>query len=661
MMVSIARTLTTSTILPNVSITPKLQHLQYNDKRSHETLNRSIPLSQFEQTKILESQLVSLLDSSGNVNESKQIHAHIIRKGLDQCCYVITKLVRVLTSKFDVLMEPYPVRTFQQVKRPNPFLYTALIRGYAMQGHLIKSVIMYNFMRRQGISPVSFTFTSLLKASNAVGGVRLGVQIHGQIINLGGFGPDLYVSNTLIDMYVRCDLLDSARKVFDEMPERDAISWTSLIVAYTRYGNMEEAVELFDGLPMKDMVAWTTMVMGFSQNGKPREALEYFDRMLEAQVETDEVTLASVISACAQLGATKYAKWVQDVANRAGFGPTDNIVIGSALINMYSKCGCIEEARNVFDKMKNKNVYSYSSLILGLAMHGCANEAINLFENMLKTDIKPNKVTFLGVLSACSHAGLVQQGQNFFAAMEKEHGVTQTVDHYTCMVDLLGRAGLIEDAYDVIKTMPMPPHAGVWGALLGACRIHGKPEFAEIAATHLFELEPNAIGNYILLSNTYASARKWNEVSRIRALFRSKGLKKNPASSWVEGAKGVIHEFFAGDMNHPRTLEIKRELEDLVYKLTLDGYTPVLSCAPYDVNDDEKKKILLGHSEKLALAYGLLVDCGIIRIMKNVRICEDCHVVMCGASKISGREIIVRDNTRFHHFCNGECSCNNFW
>ncbi|KAD7479241.1 hypothetical protein E3N88_02377 [Mikania micrantha] len=657
MMVSISRTLPTTKIPPHVSINLKLQPLQFDGR----SFNPLIPSSQFQQTKILESQLVSLLDNSINVDQSKQIHAHVIRKGLDQCCYVITKLVRVLTAKFDVPMDPYPVRTFQQVKHPNPFLYTALIRGYAMQGSLMKSVMMYNLMRRQGIGPISFTFTSLLKACSDVDGVSLGVQIHGQIIKFGGFGSDLYVSNTLIDMYVRCVLVDSARKVFDEMPKKDEISWTSLIVAYTRHGDMEEAGKLFDGLPVKDMVAWTTMVMGFSQNGKPRESLEYFDRMLEARVETDEVTLASVISACAQLGATKYAKWVQDVADRTGFGPTNNVVIGSALIDMYSKCGCIEEACNMFDKMKNKNVYSYSSLILGLAMHGCAQEAIDLFEKMLKTNIKPNKVTFLGVLTACCHAGLVQQGQNLFAAMEKEHGITRTVDHYTCMVDLLGRAGLIEDAYDVIKAMPMSPHAGVWGALLGACRIHGNPDIAEIAANHLFELEPNAIGNYILLSNTYASARKWNEVSKIRALFRSKGLKKNPASSWVEGAKGVIHEFFAGDMNHPRTSEIKRELEDLVCKLTVDGYTPILSCVPYDVSDYEKKKILLGHSEKLALAYGLLVDCGIIRIMKNVRICEDCHVVMCGASKISGREIIVRDNTRFHHFCNGVCSCNNFW
>ncbi|XP_023754348.1 pentatricopeptide repeat-containing protein At5g44230 isoform X1 [Lactuca sativa] len=643
MMVSISRTPTTSKILPNLSIINKQQPPQYVHQR-----------------KILESQIVSLLDSSNNLNQAKQIHAHIIRKCLDQCSYVITKLIRVLTAKFNVPMDPYPLRVFHQVKHPNPFLFTALIRGYSVQGPFMESVNLYNLMRRQGIGPVSFTFTALLKACSG-GGVSLGMQIHGQVISLGMFTYDLFVGNTLIDMYVRGELLDSARKVFDEMSERNEISWTTLIVAYARHGNMDEASELFQGLPTKDMVAWTSMVMGFSQNANPRKALDYFEKMQEAQVKTDEVTLASVISACAQLGAPKYAKWVREVAEKAGFGPENNIIIGSALVDMYSKCGCIDDACNVFDKMPEKNVYSYSSLILGFAMHGYAQKAINLFEKMVKTDVKPNVVTFLGVLTACSHGGLVKQGQDLFEVMEKDYNVTPNADHYTCMVDLLGRAGCIDDAYDLINKMPILPHAGVWGALLGACRIHKNPKIAEIAANHLFELEPNAIGNYILLSNTYASAKKWNDVSRIRGLFRSKGLKKNPAYSWVEGAKGVIHEFLAGDMGHPRSLEIKRELEDLLCKLRLDGYKPVLSCVPYDVSDDEKMKILWGHSEKLALAYGLLGDSRIIRIVKNIRICEDCHVVMCGASKVSGREIVVRDNMRFHHFHDGVCSCNNFW
>ncbi|KAI3747731.1 hypothetical protein L6452_10343 [Arctium lappa] len=309
MMVSISRTVTTTKVPTNPSNIPKLHFPHSNHQRSQQTLN---PFSRLQQTKILESQLVSLLDSCSNLSQTKQIHAHIIRKGLDQCCYVITKLLRVLNAKFDVPMDLYPRRAFQQVKHPNPFLYTALIRGYAVQGPFMESVMLYNLMRRQGIGPVSFTFTALLKACSGDVGVSLGMQIHGQVTSLGGFTSDLYVGNTLIDMYVRCQLLDSARKVFDEMPERDVISWTSLIVAYVRNGNMKEAGELFDGLPVKDMVAWTAMIMGFSQNAEPKEALEHFDRMLEARVETDEVTLASVISACAQFGATKYAKWVRE-------------------------------------------------------------------------------------------------------------------------------------------------------------------------------------------------------------------------------------------------------------------------------------------------------------------------------------------------------------
>ncbi|KAI3519209.1 hypothetical protein L1887_08236 [Cichorium endivia] len=241
MMVSISRTPTTTKILPNLSIFSKQQTPHYNHQGPQEIVAPFISSSRLQQTKLLESRLVSLLDSSNNLNQAKQIHGHIIRKGLDQCCYVITKLVRVLNAKFDVPMDPYPRRAFQQVKRPNPFLFTALIRGYSVQGPFMESVTLYNLMRRQGIGPVSFTFTALLKACTGAGGVSLGMQIHGQVISLGGFSSDLYVGNTLIDMYVRCEFLDSGRKVFDEMTERDEVSWTSLIVAYVRRGNMEEA------------------------------------------------------------------------------------------------------------------------------------------------------------------------------------------------------------------------------------------------------------------------------------------------------------------------------------------------------------------------------------------------------------------------------------
>ncbi|KAI4317458.1 hypothetical protein L6164_025325 [Bauhinia variegata] len=632
--------------------------------REQEPLPSSIyvPYSQLQLRKLLELQVISFLHGCTNINQIKQVHALLFRKDLHQCCYVVTKLIRMLT-KLEVQMDSYPRLVFRQVKHPNPFLWTALIRGYALQGPFSESVRLYNCMRKEGIGPVSFTFSALFKACGSVLDVTLGTQIHAQTIWIGGFASDLYVGNTMIDMYIKCGLLDYGRKVFDEMTERDVISWTELIVAYARTGDMKSAGDLFDGLPMKDMVAWTAMVTGYAQNAMPRKALEVFEQMQDAGIEVDEVTLVGVISACAQLGASKYANWIRNIAENSKFRPANNVVVGSALIDMYSKCGNVEDAYKVFERMEERNVFSYSSMIVGFAMHGRAHAAIELFFEMLKTDTKPNHVTFIGVLTACSHAGMVDKGRQLFATMEKCYGVSPNVDHYACMVDLLGRAGLFEEALQLVETMPMEPNGGVWGALLGASNIHGNPDVAEIAASHLFEFEPDSIGNYILLSNTYASAGRWSDVSRVRKLMREKKLKKNPGCSWVEAKKGVIHEFFAGDMTHPESSQIKKALEDLIERLKAVGYQPNLSSVPYDVTDDQKRRVLMTHSEKLALAYGLLsTDAGsTIKIMKNIRICEDCHIVMCAASKVTGRKIVVRDNMRFHHFLNGTCSCGNFW
>ncbi|XP_044474419.1 pentatricopeptide repeat-containing protein At5g44230-like [Mangifera indica] len=612
--------------------------------------------------KILENQLISALDGCHNLLQIKQVHAQILRKGLDQCCYVLTKLIRML-NKINIPMDSYPRLIFEQVKYRNPFLWTSLIRGYSLQGCLKESILLYGSMRREGIDPVSFTFSALFKACSETLDVSLGRQLHAQTILVGGFVSDLYVGNTLIDMYVKCGFLDCGCKVFDEMPEKDVISWTELIVAHMKTGDMKSASVLFDSLPLKDMVAWTAMVTGYTQNAKPREAIEYFERMQNSGVETDEVTLVGVISACAQLGAVKFADWVCDIAKRSGFGHRNNVVVGSALIDMYSKCGSLEDAYRIFEEMKERNVYTYSSMIVGLAMHGRAHAALQLFHEMLQMETKPNRVTFVGVLTACSHMGLVEQGRQLFASMEKCYGVVPSADHYACMVDLLGRAGHLKEAFELAQAMPVEPHGGVWGALLGACKIHGNPDIAGVAACHLFEIEPDAIGNYILLSNIYASARRWDDVSRVRKLMKEKGLKKNPGFSWVEGNKGDIHEFLSGDVTHSNFSEIKQVLEDILNRLTAHGYQPKLSSVPYDVADEEKKRILATHCEKLALAFGVLTTSAgcIIRIMKNLRICEDCHMFMCGTSQVTGREIIVRDNMRFHHFQDGKCSCGDFW
>ncbi|KAL1328721.1 hypothetical protein HN51_038522 [Arachis hypogaea] len=613
--------------------------------------------------KALESQLVSVLQGCTNLKKVKEVHAHIYRNDLHQCSYVITKLIRVLTV-LHVPVESYPRLVFSQVQNPiNPFLWTALVRGYALKGPLSEAFRLYASMRTEGIGPVSFMFSALFTACGAARDATLGAQVHAQTVLVGGFESDLYVNNTMINMYVKCGSLHCARKVFDEMSERDVVSWTELIVAYAKSGDMGSAQELFDGLNVKDMVAWTAMVTGYAQNAMPKKALEFFERLQNEGLEADEVTLIGAISACAQLGASKYANWIRDIAENSRFEPAKSVLVGSALIDMYSKCGNVEEAHNVFSRMKQRNVFSYSSMIAGFAMHGRAHAAIELFYEMLKTETKPNHVTFLGVLTACTHAGMVEQGQRVFETMEKCYGVAPTADHYACMADLLGRAGHLEKALQLVQTMPMEPNGGVWGALLGASHIHKNPDVAEVASSHLFELEPDNIGNYLLLSNTYAAAGRWDDVSRVRKLMKEKNLRKNPGCSWVEAKNGMVHEFFAGDATHPEIGEIKKALDDLMERLKGIGYQPNLSSVPYDIGDEEKKRLLMAHSEKLALAYGLLVtDPGsTIKIMKNLRICEDCHIVMCGASKITGRKIVVRDNMRFHHFLNGTCSCSNFW
>ncbi|KAE9602965.1 hypothetical protein Lal_00050223 [Lupinus albus] len=613
--------------------------------------------------KVLECELVSILQGCTTLNQIKRVHAFIYRNNLNQSSYVITKLLRVLTTLRHVPIHTYPLLLFSQVHNPNPFLWTALIRAYAHKGYIFEAFRLYGSMRMKCTGPVSFTFSALFSACGAARDARLGAQVHAHTISIGGFASDLYVNNTMIDMYVKCELLSCARKVFDEMPERDVVSWTTLIVAYAKIGDMGLAGDLFDELPVKDMVAWSAMVNGYAQNAMPKKALEFFELLRNEGVEIDEVTLVGVISACAQLGASKYANWIRDIAGSSRFRPENNVLVGSALIDMYSKCGNVEEAYHVFKGMKERNVFSYSSMIAGFAIHGSANEAMKLFYEMLETEIKPNHVTFVGVLTACSHAGMVDQGQQIFATMEKCYGVAPTADHYACMTDLLGRAGHLEKAHRLIETMPMKPNGAVWGALLGASHIHGNPDIAETASKHLFELEPDNIGNYLLLSKTYASAGRWDDVSRVRKLMREKKLKKNPGYSWFEAKDGKVHEFFAGDVTHPEITEIKKELDDLMERLKATGYQPNLCSAPYDVSDNEKRHLLMTHSEKLALAFGLLrSDAGsTIKIMKNLRICEDCHIVMCGASKVTGRKIVVRDNMRFHHFLNGACSCSNFW
>ncbi|KAL6873848.1 hypothetical protein ACP4OV_013930 [Aristida adscensionis] len=617
--------------------------------------------------------LLAAVAASPSTRHLRHLHALAVRLPLPPLSlpFLLSRLLRRLAAlpppppPQRAPLLPYALAVFSSLSPPDPFLAAALLRLAHLTAPPLEAFRVFSRLRRAhgGELPfLPFAFSPLAKSAAAARSLHAASAAHAVAILVGGFDKHRFVENSLIGAYVACGDVGAARRVFDEMAVKDVISWTSIVVAYSRSGDMGSAEEVFRQCPVKDMVAWTAMVTGYAQNAMPMKALEVFEQMAAAGMDIDEVSLTGAISACAQLGALRRAAWVHEIADRNGFGR--NVVVGSGLVDMYAKCGLINEAHKVFDGMQEKNVYTYSSMIAGLASHGRANDAIALFKDMVRrAAVEPNHVTFIGVLTACSHAGMVKEGRYYFAQMKDKYGISPSADHYACMVDLLGRAGLVNEALDLAKSMTMEPHGGVWGALLGACRIHGNTEVAKVAAERLFQLEPEGIGNYVLLSNTLASAGEWGEVSKVRKLMRSRRLKKEPAISWFEGRDGLVHQFFAGDNTHPRAYEIKKALLRLVAKLKLAGYVPILNSIVYDVNDEEKERLLMGHSEKLALSFGLLSlgSRSTIRIVKNIRICEDCHLFMRLVSKVEPIEIIIRDNMRFHHFKDGECSCHGFW
>lgn len=343
-------------------------------------------------------------------------------------------------------------------------------------------------------------------------------------------------------------------------------------------------------------------------------------------------------------------------------GLEQNVFVGTSIIDMYCKCGRVEMARKAFERMKEKNVKSWSAMIAGYGMHGYAKEALEVFYDMKRIGIKPNYITCISVLAACSHAGLVEEGWDCFKSMKRNFGVEPGVEHYGCMVDLLGRAGLLGKAYDLIKGMKVKPDSVVWGALLAGCRMHKNLELAEISARKLFELDSSNCGYYVLLSNMYADAGRWADVERIRVLMKGNGLVKPPGFSLLE-VKGKVHVFLVGDKEHPQHEKIYEYLDELYMKLKEVGYVSDKTSVCHDVDDEEKESILRAHSEKLAVAFGIMntVPGTVIHVIKNLRVCGDCHTVIKMISKIVNREIVVRDCKRFHHFKNGACSCGDYW
>lgn len=474
--------------------------------------------------------------------------------------------------------------------------------------------------------------------------------------------PNVVAWNAVVTASFRCGDVEGAWGVFQRMPIRNLTSWNVMLAGYVKASELGLARRVFSQMTMRDDVSWSTMIVGFSQGGSFDEAFGFFRELRREGIRPSEVSLTGVLSACAQAGAFEFGKILHGFMEKAGF--LCIVSVNNALIDTYSKCGNVDMAKSVFQNMSAaKCVVSWTSMIAALAMHGRGDEAIQVFYEMEESGVRPDGVTFISLLYACSHSGLVQQGCDLFSKMTNLYGIEPAAEHYGCMVDLYGRAARLQEAYEFICQMPIPPNAIIWRTLLGTCSLHGNIELAELVKARLAEMDPNNSSDHVLLSNVYAVAGKWKDVAGIRRTMIEHSMKKTPGWSMIEIDK-VIYRFVAGEKPNEVTEEAHDKLREIMLRLrTEEGYAPQVRSVLHDIEEEEKEDSVSKHSEKLAAAFGLakLPKGRILRIVKNLRVCGDCHTVMKLISKVYQVEIIVRDRSRFHSFKNGFCSCRDYW
>ncbi|KAG2611971.1 pentatricopeptide repeat-containing protein At3g57430, chloroplastic-like [Panicum virgatum] len=579
----------------------------------------------------------------------KEMHAYVLKDAdLAANSFVASALVDMYASHERV---DAARRVFDMVPGGDRQLglWNAMICGYAQAGKDEDALELFSRMEAEaGVVPSETTMAGVLPAcarSEAFAGKE---AVHGYVVKRD-MAENRFVQNALMDMYARLGDMDAARQIFAAIEPRDVVSWNTLITGCVVQGHISDAFQL---------------VREMQQQGRYTDAAteDGIARADEEPVMPNNITLMTLLPACAMLAAPARGKEIHGYAVRHAWD--SDVAVGSALVDMYAKGGCLALSRAVFDRLPRRNVITWNVLIMAYGMHGLGDEAILLFDRMVASDeAKPNEVTFIAALAACSHSGMVDRGLELFHSMKRDHGVEPTPDLHACAVDILGRAGRLDEAYSIISSMePGEQQVSAWSSFLGACRVHRNVQLGEIAAERLFELEPDEASHYVLLCNIYSAAGLWDKSSEVRGRMRQRGVSKEPGCSWIE-VDGAIHRFMAGESAHPESALVHAHMDALWERMRGQGYTPDTSCVLHDIEEGEKAAILRYHSEKLAVAFGLLrtPPGAAIRVAKNLRVCNDCHEAAKFISKMAGREIVLRDVRRFHHFVDGACSCGDYW
>ncbi|XP_031377707.1 pentatricopeptide repeat-containing protein At5g39680 [Punica granatum] len=571
--------------------------------------------------------VIASCSNSGRDREGEQSHGCVVKCGLEHHQYVRNALISLYLSCSDV---EAGLQVFSSWPVYDIFTYNSLINGLLENEYFSEALQVFTLMVKEGVfSWDGFTFSTAFSFCASIKDLRLATLLHCRLLKAYRVVSDVFLCSALVDTYGKCGKVSYAIRVFDQLPKSNVVTWTSVM-----------AVQY--------------------QNGCFEKALDLFPRMMNKDIRPNDFTFAILLNSCGGLSALRTGDILHAMVHKLGFG--DHTDVGNALMHMYSKSGDIEASKRAFQHMNVRNPITWNSMICGYSHHGLGNEALSTFEEMVASGELPNYVTFVGVLSACGHLGLVHEGLYILNHLMPYYGIRPGIEHCTCVIGLFCKAGLLEDAEKFMRSTPIKWDIVAWRTLLSACHNHKKYGLGKRIAEVVLGMDPNDVGTYVLVSNMYAKAKRWDQVANIRKMMRDQSIKKEPGVSWIE-IENMTHVFVSDDNKHPEYLQILEKVGELLSKIKKLGYVPDIAMALHDVEDEQKEDHLSYHSEKLAIAYGLLKMPRRVplRVFKNLRMCDDCHSAVKLISKAERRVIIVRDVNRFHHFQEGRCSCGDYW